>query len=126
MIFAFATDDGRNLINRHFGDANFYQIYKITKNSYSKIDSLENTTEEEDQHADPKKAGGIANLLQSKNVTCAVSTVFGPNIKRINKKFVCIIASSKDISTQINTLQQNFSQIQAAWHQGVNRKHLKL
>jgi predicted Fe-Mo cluster-binding NifX family protein len=126
LIFAFATDDNKNFINRHFGDAKFYQIYKITQNDYRQIASIENTTEEEEQHADPKKAGGIVNLLQSKDVTCAVSRVFGPNIKRINKKFACIIASSKDIPTQIITLQQNFDQIQAAWHQGRIRKHVEL
>ncbi|MDY6915162.1 MAG: NifB/NifX family molybdenum-iron cluster-binding protein [Candidatus Cloacimonadota bacterium] len=126
MIFAFATDDGNNFISRHFGDAKFYQIYKITKNSYSKMDSLQNTTGEEEQHADPKKASGIANLLQSKDVTCTVARVFGPNIKRINKKFVRILASGTDMLDQITLIQQNFAQIESAWQQGIGRNHLKL
>ena len=90
---AFATDDGKEFIDRHFGDALFYDVYTLCSKNICFVKRIANTTEEEEGHADPKKAKGIAGLLQTEDVSIVVSRIFGPNINRISKKFLCVVAS---------------------------------
>lgn len=62
------------------------------------INRLHNKTEDiEDVHADPKKAKSIASLLSAEGDSVVVSKVFGPNIKRIKKFFVCVIIKNDSI-----------------------------
>jgi len=49
LLVAFATDNGKSLMSRHFGDAKFYDIYKISKTDTEFLEQIENTTEEEKQ-----------------------------------------------------------------------------
>lgn len=107
ITVACATDDGEQFIDRHFGDANFYDIYTIDENETLFLKRIDNSTEEEEGHADPKKAKGISSLLMQEGVTIAVSRIFGPNIKRISKKFLCILVSSGNISHACNYIQNN-------------------
>ena len=124
---AFATDDGKTFMGRHFGDAEYYHIYEIDENNYELINIIKNTTEEEeDVHADPKKAGSIAKLLKQENVQVAVSKVFGPNIMRIKKKFVCIIIKENLIETGIEIIKSNFLAITEEWKMGEDRNFIKL
>ena len=121
---AFATDNGKSFMSRHFGDAKYYYIYEIDNNSANFIKKIDNNTEEEDIHADPKKAKGITNLLSEENVTVVVSKVFGPNIKRIKKKFVCIVVKEEKIEESIHNICDNIEKIFNEWEKGKERKHL--
>ena len=123
---AFATDNGKTFMGRHFGDADYFHIYEIDENNYELINIIKNTTEEEDIHADPKKAGSIAKLLKQENVQIVVSKIFGPNIKRIKKKFVCILMKQNSIENGIDVIKTNFLTIAEEWEIGENRKHLSL
>lgn len=124
---AFATDDGKTFMGRHFGDALFYDIYELDENQASFVKRIENTVdEEEDVHADPKKAKGISELLLDENVTVVVSKIFGPNIKRIKKKFVCVVIRDEMINSGINKVCENIEKIYAEWEKGKERKHLSL
>ena len=127
LITAFATDDGDNFIDRHFGDANYYDIYKISASSMKFIKRIDNTTEEEDEeiHADPKKAKGISGLLKKENVQVVVSKIFGPNIKRIKKNFVCIIMSKENVEEGIAHIQLRFDTIVKEWDKGEERLFFK-
>ena len=126
MKIAFATDNGKNFMDRHFGDALHYIIYEINSDSSKKIDSIENDTEEEEGHADPKKAKNITNLLKDKDVQVVVSKIFGPNIKRIKSKFVCVLIKEETIEDAIIVIQKNLSTIQKEWKLGEDRNFLKL
>ena len=128
LITAFATDDGKMFMDRHFGDANYYDIYKISATGMEFIKRIDNTTEEEDDeiHADPKKAKGISGLLKEEKVQVVVSKVFGPNIKRIKKNFVCIVMSKKDVPESITYIQQKFDTIVKEWNKGEERLILKV
>lgn len=126
LITAFATDDGIHFINRHFGDSNYYYIYKISLNDVIFVKKITNSTDEEKMHADHNKAKGISQILQEKQVNVAVSKVFGPNIKRIKKKFVCIITNSPNIKQSILLIQKNFSLIKNEWSKTESRDLLKL
>ena len=123
---AFATDNGKTFMGRHFGDADYYHIYEIDENNSELINIIKNTTEEEDIHADPKKAGSIAKLLKQENVQIVVSKIFGPNIKRIKKKFVCILMKQNSIENGIDVIKTNFLTIAEEWEIGENRKHVSL
>ena len=122
---AFASDDGKTFMGRHFGDAEYYHIYEIDENNSELINIIKNTTEEEeDIHADPKKAGSIAKLLKQENVQIVVSKIFGPNIKRIKKKFVCILMKQNSIENGVNIIKENLPIIIEEWEKGEERKHL--
>ena len=124
---AFATDNGKTFMSRHFGDAEYYYIYEIDNKNAEFIKKISNTTEEEeDVHADPKKAKGISNLLLEENVSVVVSKIFGPNIKRIKKKFVCILMKQNSIENGVDIIKSNFLTIAEEWEIGENRDFLKL
>ncbi len=124
MRTAFASDNGKGFIDRHFGDSDYYYIYEISSNEIKFIKRISNTTEEEEIHADPKKAKGVVTMLKDDGVKVVVSKIYGPNIKRISKKFVCILMNDKNISDSIKTTQEKFEIILDEWNKGESRKHL--
>ena len=125
---AFATDDGKTFMDRHFGDAEYYYVYEISETESKFLKKIKNTTEEDDEskHADPEKAKGVAGLFKNENIKVVVSKVFGANIKRIKKKFVCVLMNDNSISDSIKTIQQKFDVINNEWNNGEERNHLNL
>jgi len=123
---AFASNDGNNFNKEHFGDSNYYHLYEISKNEVKFIKTISNNTKDiiEDRHADPRKAKGVSEMLKDEQVEVVVSGVFGPNIKRINKHFVCIIFSSGSLQASLKIIKDNFHQVQDKWFLGENRDHL--
>ncbi|MFW6381770.1 MAG: NifB/NifX family molybdenum-iron cluster-binding protein [Bacillota bacterium] len=126
FLIAFATDDGQQVIERHFGDACFYEIYRLTPAGSEYLNRVDNTSGEERQHADPRKARSVVSLLKEQGVKVGVSHQFGPNLKRVKKHFVPVIIQETSIKKALIQLQQNFNQIQELWEQGPERQHLKL
>lgn len=126
MKIAFASDNGKTYIDRHFGDSYYYFIYEISNSETTFIKKIDNTTEEDDEeiHADPKKAKNVTQMLKEENIEVVVSKIYGPNIKRIKKKFVCILMNDDDISDSIKTIQQKFDIILNEWKKGESRNHL--
>ena len=126
---AFATDDGQKFTSRHFGDANFFDIYEISKGGSKFVKQIKNSTEEDldnDIHADPNKAKGIAKILLKEKVNIAASKIFGPNIKRIRKKFVCLLFDDIRLEAAIRIIQENYKTIEAEWSVGEDRMHINL
>ena len=128
MKVVFATDNGKTFMGRHFGDAKYYDIYKIDENKSDFIKRISNTTEDDDEsiHADPKKAKGVADLFKDEDIKVLVSKVYGPNIKRMKKKFVCVISKSDTINDSIIQLQKKLIEIRSEWNKGESRNHLTL
>ena len=113
--------------DRHFGDANQYAIHEINPSEAKFIRIISNTIDEDEEvHADPKKAKNIAHLLKKKKVQVLVSKKFGANINRMKKKFVCILMNDKQISESIMILQKNFNTIITEWKKGETRKFINL
>lgn len=112
MIIACATDDGKNFIDRHFGDADYYMIYELTKGKFVLIDQIVNTSGEEKQHADPVKAKGIIDLLLEKKVQVSLTKVFGANINKVKKHIVPIIISTDDINSGLEKVLENINMIE--------------
>ena len=127
MKIAFATNNGKTFVDSHFGEADYYDIYAIDEEQADFIKRISNTVDEEEEvHADPKKAKGIANLLLEEKVSIVVSKIFGPNLKRIKKKFVCIIVKEDEIEDGIRKVCKNIEKIYNEWEKGPERQHLSL
>ena len=126
MIIAFATDDGKKTIERHFGDAIYYNIYEVINGKFKMIDQIVNTTEEEEMHADPVKAKGIVDLLVEKNVEVGVTKVFGPNIKRVKKHFVPVLVSKETIEESLEIVLNSLDIIEEEILKAEKRGHIDL
>jgi predicted Fe-Mo cluster-binding NifX family protein len=126
---AFATDDGNRFMERHFGDARFFDIYEIDESGSNFLKRVENTTDKddgEDVHGDPVKAGGIMGMLLKEKATVAVSKNFGPNIKRVLKKFVCVRFTCLDIQEGIEHIRKNMDAVREELEKGEDRRHITL
>ncbi len=126
IIAAFATDDGNTFMDRHFGDAEQYVVYEIYPDGSHLIKAIGNTTEEEQQHADPNKAKGVTQLFKQDNVQVLVSQKFGGNINRMKKKFLCILMNDKSIQHSIARIQENFEAVCEELDKGEERHFLNL
>ncbi len=129
FITAFATDDGESFIDRHFGDADFYDIYEISESKVQLLKRIDNTTEDdedEEGHGDPIKAQGVTGMLKKEGVSMSVSRVFGPNLKRIKKKFLCVITEEGSIKDSIKKLQHIFPELVVEWVKGEERNFIRL
>ena len=125
---AFATDDGKRFNNRHFGDADRYAIYEIGKDGYRFVEKIENSSTEEsgEVHADPEKARSVASLLLERDVNTAVSRIFGPNIKRMRKRFVCLLMDDMPLEKAAELVREHFEAIEVEWQKGEERGHIRL
>jgi len=127
-ICAVASNDGINYTDTHFGDAKCYILYEITSASGEFVKIITNATEhdKEEIHADPQKAGSVVNMLKKENVQVVASGVFGPNIKRIKSKFVCLLIDQGSISNSIPHIINNYNAIAEEWNKGEKRSYLNL
>ncbi len=121
---AVATDDGVRLMGRHFGDAETYEIHEISATGSEHVGRIVNNVGEEEGHADPKKAKGIGGLLKKKGVQVTLAQVFGPNIKRIRKHFVCVLTRHEDIKDGLDLLVDGYQEIVAELKKGEERGFL--
>ncbi|BDU50367.1 NifB/NifX family molybdenum-iron cluster-binding protein [Haliovirga abyssi] len=130
LIIACATNNGEEFVNDHFGSANYFDIYKMSKESIEKIDRVDNTSEEEKEddgiHGDPNKAKGISGILKKKDVQVVVGYKMGPNIIRMKKKFVPVIVRNINIKNSLEIVKNNFDKIVEELNNGENRKHIVL
>ncbi len=126
FIAAFATDDGESFIDRHFGDSDFYDIYEISESKVQLLKRIDNTTEDEEGHGDSVKAQGVIGMLKKEGVSMSVSRVFGPNLKRIKKKFLCVIIEDGSIKDSIKKLQHIFPELVVEWVKGEERNFIRL
>jgi predicted Fe-Mo cluster-binding NifX family protein len=123
-IVAFSTDNGKHFIDRHSGDAKYYDLYQINSSSANFIKRIENNTGKEERHADPLKAKGISELLKKEGVQVMVAKCFGPNIKRIKSKFVCVMMNDDEIAISLKNLQKQINRIEETWEVGEERGYL--
>ena len=124
MRLAVATDDGEHFMGRHFGDAKFFEIYEFSGSGYEVVGRVINDLDEEGGHADPRKAKGIAGILREQDVQVAAAKVFGPNIKRIKKRFVCVLTGHDKISDGLDMMVRRYPEIVAEFVKGDERGFL--
>jgi predicted Fe-Mo cluster-binding NifX family protein len=123
---AFATNDGETYNNSHFGDADYYDLYDVDSQEAVFLERIPNTIDEEQTHADPNKAKGIVGLLSNYGVSAVVSKVFGPNIKRIKNKFVCILMNNATIDESLIFLSKHLLEFHKEWQDNIDKKYFDL
>ena len=94
---ACGTDNETEFTNGHFGSSKFFLIYDfdLETKDLRFLKRIENSTQEEEEHGDIKKAKSVSELL--KNIFVFAAFRYGPNIVRIKKRFVPIISREKNI-----------------------------
>ncbi|MBN2278959.1 MAG: dinitrogenase iron-molybdenum cofactor biosynthesis protein [Candidatus Marinimicrobia bacterium] len=126
FTLAIATDDGQCLIKRHFGDSDFYYIYDVGEAGAKLLQKIPNTVDEEEEiHADPQKAKGIAQILKKEGVDVLASKAFGPNIKRMIKKFACVMLKTESLEAALELILIHKETIKKELDKGENRIPLK-
>ena len=121
-IVALATEDGLHWPDGHFGDAAFYELYRLSEGEAVYVGRVLNTSEEERMHGDPRKAQSITELLKSHGVHALVAPRFGPNIARIRYHFVPVVISTPTLEDALPKLLDVRSQIVAEWNRAGMRK----
>lgn len=122
LKIAVATDDGTHLVSRHFGDAEGYDLYDVTAEAATFVERVVNGVEEETRHADPKKARGIAGILKPAGVQGLLNREFGPNLKRMRSRFVCVLSGCDTVDEGLRQVRENFPRILAEWKRGEERE----
>ena len=123
---AAATDDGTTFVARHFGDAQHYGVYEVSRQGIRFLRLVTNKTAEEQGHADPEKARSVAAILQDEGVQVALTEAFGPNLKRIKSKFVCVLAGHHEITAGLEQVRRNFNEVVTEWKKGEQRDFLNM
>jgi len=128
FICAIASNDGINYTDTHFGDAKYYLLYEFSADSAESLKTINNTSEQdkEEIHADPKKAGSVVKMLKKEKVHVVAAGVFGPNIKQIKSKFVCLLMDQGTISQSIPHIINNYSAINDEWNKDEERSYINL
>lgn len=124
LLIAFGTDDGKNLKADHVGKSKYFYVYRFSDKEEF-IEQRKNVEYKENEsmiHGDPGKAKATSTAL--KGVDVVVGRRFGPNIMRLSKKFVCIVARRETINDAIQLIHANMDRIIREKEKGENRKHL--
>jgi len=128
LLIAFGTDDGKKLKNdAHFGMSKYFHIYEFSNGEEFFVERRENVKfngDESIKHGDPAKARATSSALE--NIDVVVGANFGPNIKRLLKKFVCIVVRMDKIKESIKIIHANIDKVIEEKNKGENRKHIVL
>lgn len=113
LIFAIGTDDEKTIkFDDHVGMSNYYLIYQYSNGELFFKEKRENIKYEEDErliHGDPEKAKKVGAVL--KNVDIIVGKIIGPNIKRMNNKFVPVVIRESSIEKALEIIKENINEI---------------
>lgn len=125
LLVAFSTDDGKHLNKDHAGMAKYFYVYKFSEAKQELVERRENVEfkgDESMKHGDPRKAKATSAALEKVNVV--VGRRFGPNLPRLLKKFLRVIARVDRIDEAIQTMRDNIDIVMEEYNRGPDRKHL--
>ncbi len=117
MKVAVASEDGTNLVDKHFGDAKQYYIYDIREREVKFLEIIQNPMKDyEEKHndfrGDKKKARGIGGILKEKEIKAILAFKIGPNIVNIRKKFVVVISRKIAVNQALELLRENLVKVE--------------
>ena len=85
LRLALGSDDGREIINGHMGEAKYFYIYEIDETGkYSLIDKRVNNSPQEEHHGDENKLKGASAIFKDCSVVIAKHK--SPNFIRMSEK----------------------------------------
>jgi ferredoxin len=113
LLFAIGTDDDKTIkADDHVGMSKYFQIWKYAKGDFTFKDKRKNVKYKEDEeriHGDPGKAKATSSVLV--NIDVLVGKMFGPNIVRLKKKFVCAVIREPEIKKATEIIKENINEI---------------
>ena len=104
--------DGETVPRKHFGDCPQFRIYELSESGEPRlIEVKENTSPEEERHADPKKLKGVIGLLPECDLV--VSGLQSPNFIRIRdtKPIQPVVTEEGTIEGALRALQKAFDEL---------------
>ncbi|HEX76167.1 MAG TPA: hypothetical protein G4O12_06245 [Dehalococcoidia bacterium] len=127
LLIAFGTDDRKNLNDDHVGMAKYFYVYKFSNNKQGLAERRKNVKlkgDESMKHGDPEKAKATSSVLEG--VDAIVGRKFGPNLPRISKKFVCVVARMEGVNQAVTAVRDNIDLVIEQKKRGEDRRHIVL
>ena len=104
--------EGDQVPRKHFGDCSEFRVYELYEDGkYRLIKTQDNTSPEEQQHADPKKLKGVTGLLPGCEVL--VSGLASPNFVRIRdtKPIQPVVTKEETVTETLRALAKIFEEL---------------
>ncbi len=113
LVIAIGTDNEEIIKpDEHFGMSKYFQIWNYSNGETFLKETRENAKYKEDEtitHGDPGKAKATASVL--KDVDVLVGKMMGPNIERLQKKFIPVVIREPDIKKSLEIIKENINEI---------------
>ena len=104
--------EGEAIPRKHFGDCPEFRVYELYENGeYHLIKTQDNTSPEEQGHADPKKLKGVTGLLPGCEVL--VSGLQSPNFAHIRdtKPIQPVVTQEETVAGTLRALGKGFEEL---------------
>ena len=113
LVIAVGTDEGKMVkSDNHVGMSKYFQIWDYSNGELHFREERENAKYKEDEskiHGDPGKAKATTSVLN--DIDLLVGKMIGPNITRLNDKFVCAVVRDPSIEQAIKVIKENINEI---------------
>ena len=116
---AFALDKMKRFDKRHFGDADYFALYRVQNDKLVFDKIMENPHRDMDEsgkHGHAGKGKAIIELLSKEGVQILVSRQFGKNISVINKHFIPVMIAEEEPEKVVEILEHKFKWIKDEWN----------
>jgi len=107
--------------------ARYFDIYRFADGQVEFVERRPNAKyagDESMRHGDPKKAKESLSALEG--VDAWVNPRFGPNLPRLLKKLLCVVARVDTVEQGVDLVRSNLHAVAEECGRGPERKHLVL
>lgn len=115
LVTVIGVDKDGQITKEHFGDNAQFVFYKITADKAVELKRVANSSGEEEEHAEPRKAQRIKEIISEAQIM--VGGAIGPNIRRMRGTFVPVITRYPDIQSTLEALKGSIVKLEEALQQ---------
>ncbi|HEX32247.1 MAG TPA: hypothetical protein ENF88_00975 [Candidatus Acetothermia bacterium] len=104
--------EGEQIPRKHFGDCPQFRVYELYEDGeYRLMETIDNTSPEEERHADPKKLKGVTSLLPG--CEAVVSGLLSPNFMRMRdtKPIQPVVSQGSTVDEALAALGESFDEL---------------
>jgi len=104
--------DGEEIPRRHFGDCPQFRVYELFDDGqWRLLNTRDNTSPEEEGHADPKKLKGVTSLIPG--CEAVVSGLASPNFVRMRdtKPIQPVVTKKETVAETLVALVESFEDL---------------
>jgi len=104
--------EGEAIPRKHFGDCPEFLVYELYEDGeYRLMETIDNTSPEEERHADPKKLKGVTSLLPG--CEAVVSGLISPNFMRMRdtKPIQPVVTKKETVAETLAALAESFEDL---------------